>query len=120
MNFQTAIETCFKKYTTFSGRAQRSEYWYFYLFTLIGGLVTYHINTGVYAVFYLLVLLPSLAAGVRRLHDTNRSGWWLLILFIPFAFFVILYWFAKKGTVGPNSYGEDPLEVEHQASPKIL
>src|SRR5690348_1861656 len=91
MGFGEAIATCFRKFVTFSGRARRSEYWYFYLFCalggfgagildgFIGGAAQTASRTGpVAAVFQLAVLLPSLSVQVRRLHDTNRSGWLLL------------------------------------------
>jgi uncharacterized membrane protein YhaH (DUF805 family) len=67
-----------RKYATFSGRARRAEYWWFYLFTIIGSIVTSIIFAPLNIIFSLAVILPSLAVGVRRLHDTNRSGWWLL------------------------------------------
>lgn len=62
------------------------------------------------AIWSLVVLLPSLAVGVRRLHDTGRSGWWLLIWLIPLIGWIILiWWFASRGDEGPNEYGDDPL-----------
>jgi uncharacterized membrane protein YhaH (DUF805 family) len=67
-----------RKYATFSGRARRAEYWWFYLFTLIVSFVSSIVFAPLYIIFSLAVIIPSLAVGVRRLHDTNRSGWWLL------------------------------------------
>ena len=79
MSFATAIRTCFKKYATFTGVATRPEYWWFFLFDFLGGLV--FALTGVVAlrlVWALALLLPGLAVAVRRLHDTGRSAWWIL------------------------------------------
>ena len=79
MSFTEAIKTCFHKYVDFSGRASRSEYWWFFLFTVIARLVAVFIP-GVGFIAGLVLLLPSLAAMVRRLHDINRTGWWTLLL----------------------------------------
>ncbi len=85
MSFTESISTCFRKYIVFSGRAQRSEYWWFFLFTFAISVVLGIIAAFASAlqflewVFSLAVLLPSLAVTARRLHDTNRSAWWLLI-----------------------------------------
>lgn len=79
--FGEAISTCLNKYATFSGRASRSEYWYFYLFCILIGLISGFIEVAgspaVSGLISLALVLPSLAVTVRRLHDTNRSGWWL-------------------------------------------
>lgn len=84
MSFTTAVATCFKKYARFDGTASRPEYWWFFLFYFVievilglGGLVT------IRAIVSLALFLPSLAVGVRRLHDTGRSGWWILTSIIP-------------------------------------
>ena len=110
-----------KKYTDFSGRAPRAEYWWFYLLIIIVYVVAMIVDSilgtdqavGPYgivmAISMLALLVPSLAAGVRRLHDTERSGWWLLIAFIPLiGVIVLLVFFVSGGTAGPNEYGEDP------------
>ena len=66
--------------------------------------------------FYLAILIPSIAVAIRRLHDTNRSGWWLLIALIPFiGALVLLVFYVLPGTVGPNKFGEDPKGVEAAA-----
>ena len=86
MSFAESVSTCFRKYIVFSGRAQRSEYWWFFLFTFIISVVLGIIGSVAPVlqflewVFSLAVLLPSLAVTVRRLHDTNRTGWWILLL----------------------------------------
>lgn len=131
MTFQEAVKTCLSKYTTFSGRASRSEYWFFYLATLIVMLVASILDralgldfkmanplTGLeqsvgYGWLYVLAglgfLLPSLAVSVRRLHDTNRSGWWFLLVLTIIGAVVLLVWFVTRGTAGENRYGPDPL-----------
>ena len=92
MNFQTSVKTCFKKYATFDGRASRSEFWYFYLFTyglyailLISSINIASIFGWLLAGFFLATFIPFLAATARRLHDINKSGWFQ-ILPLPFSF----------------------------------
>lgn len=109
MSFGTAISTCFSKYATFTGRATRSEYWYFYLFYLLVLLATSIADAaaGTTFIYYLGVLvlaLPTLAVGVRRLHDTDRSGWFILV---PIYNIVLL---CTSGSVGANRFGE-PAQV---------
>jgi len=74
-----AVKACFAKYTDFNGRATRSEYWWFCLAVLLGSAVTLTIAGRLYVLFSLVTLLPMIAVGARRLHDTNRSGWWQLL-----------------------------------------
>ena len=116
MNFWDAIKSGFAHYVTFSGRAVRSEYWYWALFALLGGLATETLDAGIFAmqaptplnsVFYLLTILPSLAMSVRRLHDIDRTGWWVLITFSFIGVFLLIYWACKRGTPGPNRFGPD-------------
>lgn len=83
MTFQDSIRVCFTKYAEFSGRADRSEYWWFVLFCVLVSTALSMISTLLSALFGLATLLPSLAAATRRLHDTGRSGWWQLISLIP-------------------------------------
>ncbi|MBY6202619.1 DUF805 domain-containing protein [Maritalea mobilis] len=123
MDFMTAVKTVLGKYATFSGRAQRSEFWWFYLFSLIVSAVLQMVDRALFGtlvggqdvgilapLFSLAILLPGLAVGARRLHDTDRSGWWLLIALIPIVgFLVLLYFFVQRGTAGPNQHGADPL-----------
>ena len=104
-----------KKYATFSGRARRKEYWMFVLFNAIAYIVLMvvdlaTIGSGVLPLVYeLAVLIPSLAVGVRRLHDTDRSGWWLLIALIPLVGAIILLVFlASDGKPEANQYGLNP------------
>jgi uncharacterized membrane protein YhaH (DUF805 family) len=115
MNFGEAIKSGFSNYVNFSDRACRSAYWYWVLFAVIGGIVTYIIDlsTGVpitNVIFSLGIFLPGLAMAVRRLHDLDKSGWWILLAFIPLVGAIILIvWFCGKGTEGPNRFGADPL-----------
>ena len=88
MGFSEAVRTCFSKYATFVGRAPRSEYWFFWLFSLlasvVGGMIDGAVGTlGIIGLLIELVLfLPSLAVSVRRLHDIDRTGWWILLPFV--------------------------------------
>jgi uncharacterized membrane protein YhaH (DUF805 family) len=123
MGFGTAIATCLGKYVDFQGRARRSEYWWWVLFTIILGIVAGildgiidpgvpgQIHAGyIGSIMNLAVFLPSLAVAARRLHDTNRSAFWLFLLFLIIIGWVILIiWYCQKGTAGPNTYGPDPV-----------
>lgn len=110
-----------KKYVVFSGRARRKEFWFFSLFNILASIVAgvldvvtgnfnYSAGLGPFSGLYsLAVLLPSLAVCVRRLHDTNRSGWWLLIGFVPLLGALVLLYFAiQDSTPGQNQYGPNP------------
>ncbi|AXG73823.1 DUF805 domain-containing protein [Flavobacterium arcticum] len=101
-------------YATFSGRARRSEYWYFVLFNIIIGIILGIIDSVIGidllgTIYSLVVLIPSLAVGIRRLHDVGKSGWFTLIILIPLIgaiWLIVLY--ATEGDRGANEYGEDP------------
>ena len=106
MTFQESIKTCFSKYADFNGRAVRSEYWWFALFIVLVSMGLGIISEIVSGLFSLAVLIPSIAAAARRLHDTNRSGWWQLIAFIPFIGWIIIITFlAQEGNSDTNQYG---------------
>ena len=96
MNFQESIQTCFKKYADFSGRASRPEYWWFALFLVIASLVLGAVSDWLGLIFALGTIVPSIAAATRRLHDTNRSGWWQLIAFVPVIGFIVLIVFLAQ------------------------
>ncbi len=128
MNFWQAIASGFTQYVTFGGRASRSEFWYWFLFSLLGGLITEMLDSAFFGtsipsasplngIFNLILFLPSLAIEVRRLHDINRTGWWLLIAFTILGIFLLWYWACKKGTDGPNRFGPDPLSGAGAISP---
>jgi uncharacterized membrane protein YhaH (DUF805 family) len=115
MGFGQAISTGFTRYFNFSDRACRSEFWYWLLFNVIVGIVAAVIDANmntqlVTLVFDLATIIPTIAIGVRRLHDLDASGWWILLNFIPLiGAIALLVWFAIKGTDGPNRFGPDPL-----------
>ncbi len=104
MTFGESISTCFSKYATFDGRASRSEYWWWFLFTFLASAAAGIVSQSVSGLFSLAVLLPSLAVGVRRLHDTDRSGWFLLLWFIPLIGWIILVVWAVQEGKEPNRF----------------
>jgi uncharacterized membrane protein YhaH (DUF805 family) len=114
MSFGDAVRTCFSKYADGKGRAGRPEYWWFFLSYVIVYLVAAIIGGAVKATWLVWIpllayLVPLIAAAVRRLHDTGRSGWWYLIGLVPFVGFIILIVFlASQGNPGPNEYGPPP------------
>lgn len=142
MTFGQAVKHVFSNYATFRGRAARSEFWWFYLFSTIVSLVLelisrplgltigntdYVIGEGANAtvitvagvsilstIWSLAILLPTLAVGTRRFHDSNRSAWnWLWLLAIPLCglgAIILLIWWILPGTPGPNRYGEGPAQ----------
>lgn len=111
-----------RNYVGFSGRARRKEYWMFVLFNIIISIVLAMVDgmlglkvggeqgAGLLGLIYsLAILLPSIAVGVRRLHDTGRSGWWMLIAFVPFiGFIVLIVFFVLDSQPGSNEYGPNP------------
>ncbi|MYS24240.1 Uncharacterized membrane protein YhaH, DUF805 family [Streptomyces sp. DvalAA-14] len=102
-----------KKYAVFSGRARRKEYWMYTLFNIIAVVVLFIIshvigNAIPSAVYALAVLLPSLGVLVRRLHDTGKSGWFVLLVFVPLADIALLVFLCLDGERGQNKYGSDP------------
>jgi uncharacterized membrane protein YhaH (DUF805 family) len=105
MDFMTAVKTCFGKYTDFSGRATRSEYWWFALCEFIVLVVTGLINRYLYVLAALAFMLPMLAVGARRLHDIGKSGWFLLLGLIPVVNLVLLYFLVQPSQMAPNPYG---------------
>ena len=114
MNFTESLNTCLKKYFVFQGRASRSEYWWFQLIVSPSYFISTILENEI-AYFFLgitlFTLIPAISAGVRRLHDTNRSGFFLLISFIPFiGGLVLLFFLIPEGTKGKNRFGPDPLK----------
>lgn len=130
MDIATSIKTCFSKYVTFSGRASRSEFWWFALFVFAANIVLSIVDSVLFGtvttgpgsfeaqtntpilsgLFGLAILLPYISVMVRRLHDTDRSGWWYWIILVPLIGFILLIvWWASKGTNGDNRFGHDPL-----------
>jgi uncharacterized membrane protein YhaH (DUF805 family) len=110
MNFWDAAKTCFRKYADFTGRAVRPEYWYFVLFVLIVQIILRFIYAPLSILFALAVLVPQIAVGARRLHDTGRSGWWLLLGLVPIVgAIVLIVWFCQKSEPIANRFGPPPL-----------
>ena len=122
MDFWQAIVSGFKNYVVFRGRACRSEYWYWILAIWIGGIITGIIDYGAFgtsfigldygpinSIFSVAAFLPTLAIGIRRLHDIDRTGWWTLIWFTGIGVFLLIYWACVRGTPGSNRFGPDPL-----------
>ncbi len=119
MDFTTAIRTCLTKYADFSGRARRSEFWYFFLFNVLVSIVASILDnllgtdmgtgTGVIGgLASLALLLPSIAVGVRRLHDISKSGWWILVGLIPLVGWIILIVWFVQDSHGDNEHGPSP------------
>ncbi len=101
MTIIDSVKTCvLQKYANFEGRAKRSEFWWFWLVTFV---LSYIPLIGI--VVSLGLLVPSIAVGIRRMHDVNKSGWWILC---PIYNIVLA---ATEGTIGPNDYGEEPLDT---------
>lgn len=108
-----------KKYAVFKGRASPKEFWMFVLFNLIFGFVLIIIEVEVLSgegvlsqIYSLAMLIPYIAVSVRRLHDTNRSGWLLLISLIPFGGIALLFFMIQGSQSGENQYGPNPKELE--------
>ena len=119
MDILTAVSSCFANYVNFSGRAPRSEYWFFVLFVVIAAAIAVALDSALfptvlfsplYSIVSVVTILPWIAVTARRLHDIDRSGWWQLISFVPLiGAIVLLVWLVKRGTPGPNRFGPDPL-----------
>ena len=117
MTFSDSVKTVFSKYFEFSGRARRSEYWYFILLNVLvtGILNRAGVRAGLFEtlsyVWSLAVFFPGLAVTVRRLHDTGRSGWKYLFILIPIVGWIFLIvWFCQDSEPGENQYGPNPKE----------
>ena len=146
MTFIEAVKTCFRKFITFSGRAPRSEFWYFSLFIILIGIPEgfiidvipedfWHVRLFLSLTITVVLFFPQMAVTVRRLHDINRSGWWIFLpsagvipagafaaydldvmfMILSFgaavlSFVVLFYWMAKKGDAASNRFGNNPLE----------
>jgi uncharacterized membrane protein YhaH (DUF805 family) len=121
MSFAEAVRSVLSQYATFSGRARRSEFWWFALFyflvlfvaSILDRIVGSGYGVANIGIFYTLavlaLLLPNIAVTIRRLHDTGRSGWWWLIWLVPLVGWIILIVFCVQDSQpGPNHYGESP------------
>jgi uncharacterized membrane protein YhaH (DUF805 family) len=134
MNFEAAIRSCLNQYLGFTGRAARSEFWYFVLFNILMSIASSIVDWVLSAILgfgfvgflvSLALLLPGIAVSIRRLHDIGKPGWWLLAM-VPGLMLIflapvlgglmvlggaglLLFFYVKPGTAGPNAYGPDPL-----------
>ena len=116
MNFQTSIKTCFNKFAVFSGRASRSEFWFFVLFGFLGGIITviidvmilgypYEENGPINLIFSVALIIPSISVAARRLHDINKSGWWQLLWITIIGGILLIIWHATEGENKKNKFG---------------
>ncbi len=125
MNFSQAVSSFFARWKDFNGRSSRSEYWWATFFVILTSIFTniltlfLGLSGSIVAIIVLLLIvifslfltIASLALVVRRLHDTNKSGWWYLITFTIIGVLPLLYWYCKKGDEGENRFGSNPLDL---------
>lgn len=118
IDFVNEVKTCLRKYATFSGRARRTEFWYFQLFYFVVGFIAMSLDDLLFSglaieplnmLTFFALIVPQLAVAARRLHDINRSGWWQLLAFTVIGLVLLIYWFCQKGHSGDNRFGADPL-----------
>ena len=116
MDFQTSIKTCFNKFAVFSGRASRSEFWFFVLFGFLGGIVaaiidvmilgySFEENGPINLIFSVALIIPSISVAARRLHDINKSGWWQLLWITIIGGILLIIWHATEGENKKNKFG---------------
>lgn len=105
MTFPEAVRSGFSKYANFNGRASRPEFWWWILFIFLGSLILSIFSEMLSGLFSLATLLPSIAVTARRLHDTDRSGWWQLIGFIPLIGLIIMIIWCVQEPKEPNRFG---------------
>lgn len=117
MSFQDAVRTCFQNYVTLSGRAARPEFWWFALFVFLGNFLLGIVDAIVFPgdtrllapLFSLATFLPLLAVSVRRLHDSDHVGWWVLLHLIPvIGTLIMIYFYVLKGDGSSNRFGPPP------------
>ena len=122
MSIFEAIISVIYQYAVFAGRASRSEFWYWQLSAFLVGVATLMLDMAAFpdsklspinAIFRLMVFVPTLAVGARRLHDIGRTGWWQLLWLVPVAGWIVIIVFACiKGDEQSNQYGDNPLAIE--------
>ena len=124
MTFQDSIKSCFNKYASINGRATRSEYWYWILFVILVSVFTLIIDVSLLgssiddefaplnSIWSLAVFIPGITVTVRRFHDVNRSGWWILIILTVIGIIPYFYWLVKGSDATENSFG--PSSLSHQ------
>ena len=118
MSFGDAVRSGFDNYAQFEGRASRAAFWWWFLFTVLVAIAVDIVGFAIgswyvlHGIVTLALLLPNLSVGVRRLHDTDRTGWWLLIALIPLiGWIVLLIFFLEESDSGENRYGPPPADV---------
>ena len=123
MNLYESIISCFKRYVDFKGRSSRSELWYFCLFIVGVGLTFDYLDARIAgesfldyegggvlgSIFTLVTFIPGLSVNVRRLHDINRTGWWVLLSFTVIGLIPLIYWACLKGDESDNNFGKNTL-----------
>ena len=115
VHFFESVQLALINYFNFQGRSSRGAFWYIVLLTVITtvflSLCSYRMTPEILvtltALYFIIIFIPTLALKVRRLHDVNKSDWWILIAFTGIGYFLLLYWYCLKGTLGANYYGED-------------
>jgi uncharacterized membrane protein YhaH (DUF805 family) len=126
VNFIQSIVHGFRNFANSAGRASRSEYWYWTLFTLLIDLVSFALDHKFFSTIEwgpvgvataLWLLLPSVAVSMRRLHDINRTGRWVLLAFTIVGLIPLIFWALRKGTDGDNDFGPDPLAASTTGTP---
>jgi uncharacterized membrane protein YhaH (DUF805 family) len=111
MSFAEAVKSGFDNYTNFDGRAHKPAFWWWFLFGILAGIVANIIDAIIGTLIFSIIvslglLLPNISVGIRRLHDTNRTGWWILIGLIPLiGWIVLLIFYLQQSDPGPNDYG---------------
>lgn len=123
MSFTEAVKSGFDNYVNFSGRASRPAYWWWFLFAILASIAANILDAILGAPIFTLVvglglLLPGLSVAIRRLHDTGRSGWWILIGLIPLiGFIVLIVFYVQEGDAGDNEYGPPPADSAGATQP---
>ena len=116
MDFQTSIKICFNKFAVFSGRASRSEFWFFVLFGFLGGIIAaiidvmilgypFEENGPINLIFSVALIVPSISVAARRLHDINKSGWWQLLWVTIIGGILLIIWHTTEGDNKKNKFG---------------
>lgn len=128
MGMQEAVRACLNKYATINGRARRAEYWWFYLFVIIIQVVLMivagllgavlpplaTVAIVILGIVMLGLIIPGFCVTIRRMHDLDKSGWWVLIALVPaVGGLILLYFMVSRGTEGDNRFGPDPLAGEY-------
>jgi len=126
MTFGTSVVTCFSKYVNFQGRASRSEFWWFALFNALVEICTFFLDKAkgedtltISTIVGLILILPWFSAQARRLHDIDKSAWWLLLNIIVLGQIIILIMCIFPGSQGANMFGEDPLLVHENSNTRL-